>query len=128
LLLVRVRAHFRRIGYGGEMRITPHELTFKALTALDDVLHGAPVTQGLRFALAYLYAVSEGERWLFDQFWKEARRPVTGHLATDFGRRQSLNSAFNGICRAVGIERDNDFEARLRRSRQAQSERQDHDS
>jgi hypothetical protein len=117
-----------RYGLSNPVRIDQASLTFKALVVLDEVMAGGPVTQGLRFALAYLYAVSDGERWLFDQFWREARRPMTGVYAEDFGRRQSLNSAFNGICRAVGVDRDNAFEARLRRSRQAQRERQDHDS
>lgn len=105
------------------MRLTCDQLIFKALCVLDDVHAGTPAGPGLRFALAYLYAVGNGERWLFDEFWRAAIEPETGNLATDFGRRQGMTGAMNGICRSVGMERDDELIKALRRARQPTSSR-----
>jgi hypothetical protein len=60
---------------------------------------------GLRFALAYLYAISPGERWMFDEFWRRATESAGGDFASALARRQSPNAALNSICRAAGMER-----------------------
>jgi hypothetical protein len=60
------------------MRFSKEHLTFKALVALDEAAESAgpvPRSFALRFALAYLYATTTGERWLFDDFWKQATVP-----------------------------------------------------
>jgi hypothetical protein len=99
------------------MRLDRPKLTFRALVALQETLDGGPVTQGLRLALAYLYATGNGNRGWFDQFWQAARRPITGNTADDFGRRQAMNAAMNAICRSVGMERDAELDAKLTKAR-----------
>ena len=97
------------------MRIDADQLKIKALAALEEVAeatHDAPVapTYALRFALAYLYAVSGGERWPFDGFWQAVTRDwgsadaVRG--AAGIGRSQSANACLNGIYLSIGIKRD----------------------
>ena len=58
------------------MHINYETLRFKALCVLDQAIddcHYAPLrgSLGLRFALAYLYAISDGRREPFDAFWRE---------------------------------------------------------
>lgn len=61
-------------------------------------------SNAVRFALAYLYAVSSGDRSAFDLFWTQAR--ITPKDAADAeGRSQMLNAAINGIYRAVNVQR-----------------------
>ncbi len=82
------------------MRLSRDHLTFKALAALDEAAEATgpvPKSFALRFALAYLYAISTGERWMFDEFWRRATEPCAGDFAGALARRQSLNAAFNGI-------------------------------
>lgn len=55
-------------------------LIFKALCALDEIAieaGDAPIkpSQSTRFALAFLYAVSNGDRTQYDQFWREIMDP-----------------------------------------------------
>lgn len=87
------------------MRIDERRLTFLALVALDEVLAGGPVTQGFRFALAYLYRVGDLDRRWFDQFW-QAARAFNGdrRSAEGFGEIQTMTASLNAICRsAIGI-------------------------
>lgn len=100
------------------MRIDDRRLTFLALVALDEVLDGGPVTQGLRFALAYLYDASDLDRRWFDQFW-QAARAFNGDAgsAEGFGRVQTMTASMNAICRSVGMERDVELMARLSKAR-----------
>ena len=57
------------------MRFDRDHLVFKALCALDQAIadcDDAPIKPSfaLRFALAYLFAVSDGERYPYDLFWR----------------------------------------------------------
>lgn len=97
---------------------------FKALAALEeaaDRTHDEPVrpTYSLRFALAYLYAVSSGERWPFDGFWRAATRDWgkedAGRGAAGVGRWQAANACLNAIYRGLGLARDHSAGPRLRR-------------
>jgi len=102
------------------MRFSPDHLTFKALVALDEAVESkapVPKTFALRFALAYLYAVSSGERWMFDAFWREATEPRATDYHNMLCRHQALTAALNGICRAAGTERTADLIQRLRLAR-----------
>jgi hypothetical protein len=104
------------------MRLSRDHLAFKALVTLDDAAEcarPAPKSFGLRFALAYLYATTAGERWLFDEFWRHATAPVGSDYNSAFARRQSLTACLNGICRAAGMERTPELMQRLRKARGA---------
>jgi hypothetical protein len=76
-----------------------------------------PRALGLRFALAYLYATTAGERWLFDEFWKHATSSAGTDYTSAFARRQSLTACMNGICRAAGMERTPELMQQLRHAR-----------
>ena len=102
------------------MRFSREHLTFKALVALDEAAESretVPKSFALRFALAYLYAITVGERWLFDEFWRVA----TGHVGNDYlsrlARQQTLTACLNGICRAAGTERTPELIQKLRKAR-----------
>lgn len=61
------------------MRFSKEHLTFKALVALDEAAErtqAVPKSFALRFALAYLFTTTEGERWLFDDLWRNATSPA----------------------------------------------------
>ena len=62
------------------MHINRYKLIFKAPCALDEAIddcHLATLrpTFTLRFALAYLLAVSDGKRDSFDMVWREVQDP-----------------------------------------------------
>jgi hypothetical protein len=84
-------------------RFAPDHLRDMALAAIEEAAAadaGQIVrTKALRFALAYLWTVSGGERWPFDNFWSALDGPE------DFGRAQSINAALNAIYRALGVPR-----------------------
>jgi len=88
------------------MRIANEHLILKALSALEQVLANAKHEQSpaaplsVRFVLAYLYAVSNGERAAFDSFWRYLRY-VPDDETDALMRRQNLNSALNGIYLSV---------------------------
>lgn len=108
------------------MRFSRDHLTFKALLAVDEAADSqAPIAKsfGLRFALAYLYAISPGERWMFDEFWRRATENLGGDFASALARRQSLNAASNGICRVAGTERTPELMQRLRQAREHREQR-----
>jgi hypothetical protein len=108
------------------MRLSRDHLTFKALVTLDDAAEctgPAPKSFGLRFALAYLYATTAGERWLFDDFWKRATGPTGADYMPALARRQSLTACLNGICRAAGMERTPELMQRLRQARGSHGKR-----
>jgi hypothetical protein len=99
------------------MRLAPERLKFIALAALEEAAEGthqAPVepSYALRFALAYLYAISGEERWPFDGFWQAATRDWGKEEATrgaaGIGRSQSTNACLNAIYRALRMKRDYD--------------------
>jgi hypothetical protein len=94
------------------MRIARESLKLKALHVLEaaawDVgkVRVAP-SPGLRLALAYLYAVSDADRALYDGFWKAViDRPCEGREAIDAGA--SVNPPIHAIYRAAGIRRTPD--------------------
>lgn len=86
------------------MRFTPDQLRDKALYALEEALQEiryqkSEQTAALRFALAYLWSISDGERAPFDDFWK--RLGERGAAALTMAGR-----ALDGIYRGLGVERD----------------------
>lgn len=104
----------------GTMRFSKEHLTFKALVALDEPAESVgpvPKSFALRFALAYLYASTNGQRWLFDDFWRTAISPAGPDYIKAMARRQTLNACLTGICRAAGMERTPDLICELRAAR-----------
>lgn len=103
------------------MRFSKEHLTFKALVGLDEAAESSgpvPPSFALRFALAYLYATSDGERWLYDDFWRAATRQPGSDFMSAMCRRQTLTACLNGICRAAGSERTPDLMQQLRKARE----------
>lgn len=107
------------------MRIDRDHLTFKALCALDEAIDecdSGPIkpTFALRFALAYLFAVSDGRRDPYDAFWREVR-DTRGSAYSEASRRYVrttyVRTALAGISRGVGIELNSDMMQRLRDAR-----------
>jgi hypothetical protein len=88
------------------------QLVRKALLALDEAIDQAregPVqpTFALRFVLAWLYVSSDRRRAPYDAFWRCIRDPLS--YAWSEEQRSNMRftqarTAFNGICRSVGIE------------------------
>ncbi|MDQ3483427.1 MAG: hypothetical protein M3448_08505, partial [Pseudomonadota bacterium] len=86
------------------MRLDPDQLRDKALLALEDAAQECRYRTPrrsflLRFALAYLWSVSLGDRGPFDNFWTAMGQPHSpwSHGAADM--------ALSGVYRALGIER-----------------------
>ena len=95
------------------MRFGTDQLKRKALRALEEAAEqtfDAPVqpSHALRFALAFLYALGEGERWPFDRFWEAVTRGW-GKPAESGGagiaRAQTANACLNAIYLAVRTTR-----------------------
>jgi hypothetical protein len=85
------------------VRFGPHQLRTKALQAIDEAAQACrsvPLdrSRALAFALAYLWAFSDAERWPFDNFWQAVAS------SNQTGRSQSVNAARNAIYRALGME------------------------
>lgn len=102
------------------MRFSAEHLRFKALVAIDEAAEArdaVPKSFSLRFALAYLYAVSAADRAIFDEFWQAATTSSDGTYMGSLCRLQTLNALMNAICRAVGCERTPDLMAKLRAAR-----------
>ena len=103
------------------MRFDRDQLVFKALCALDeaaDACHAGPVkpTFALRFALAFLYAVSDGRRDPYDDFWREIGDSKETAYSADAGRyiRSSYaRTALTAIARGVGVEMSIEIMQRL---------------
>ena len=101
------------------------QLIFKALCALDeaaDACHAEPLrpTFALRFALAFLYAVSDGRRAPYDAFWREIGDGKEGAYSADAGRyirSTYARTAMTGIARGVGVEMSVDVMQRLSAAR-----------
>lgn len=96
------------------MRFERDHLIFKALCVLDEAVEQArdaplrPPSTGVRFALAYLWAVApSGDRAPYDSFWLAIQGGGSGqktpHL-TGIVRGQTAQSAFYPIARAAGLE------------------------
>lgn len=84
-------------------------LIYKALVALDEVIHrcrGGVIRRdfALRFVLAYLYAVSDGRREPYHDFWTTIQDPFSSSL--DGGRYLRPTAAttnLNGIISGLGF-------------------------
>lgn len=106
------------------MRFSQNELKAKALLALEEVNQESryrPVrrTLVLRFALAYLWAVSRGERDCFDEFWQRIAE------RGDLHRFGYCDTALSSIYRAVGIEREHELSMRMWKRAEAQFQPRD---
>ncbi|AOF97165.1 hypothetical protein [Sphingobium sp. RAC03] len=96
------------------MRFERDHLIFKALCVLDEAVDQAreaplrPPSAGVRFALAYLWAVApSGDRKPYDEFWRVIQGIGCGHPnahARETVRGQSAQTAFYPIARAAGVE------------------------
>jgi hypothetical protein len=92
------------------MRIESDLLVFKALCALDQAANeceAGPLrrTFALRFALAYLFAVSKGDRQAFDDFWRIIADPIEwGYSESQarYFRGSHARTALKGIALSVG--------------------------
>ena len=107
------------------MRFERDHLVFKALCALDEAIdecHALPIrpTFALRFALAFLFAVSDGRRDPYDAFWREIGDGKESAYSADAGRyiRTSYaRTAMTAIARGVGVELSVDVMQRLSAAR-----------
>jgi hypothetical protein len=106
------------------MRVARERLIFLALCALDEIVdqaEGGPVrpTIGLRFALAFLWACSDGTaRGCYDGFW----RCVTPKKPDEQYRSHSLYHQFagdhlRGITKTLGFDFETKLRARINRAR-----------
>lgn len=89
------------------MATVREQLMWKALCAVDEATEEAgraPVRPSfaLRFALAYLFTCSTGERWLYDAFWRDIQMPspIDGRSCH---RGMMARSGLEGIMRSVGV-------------------------
>lgn len=108
-------------------------LIFKALVALDEVVARAgeaPIepSYAIRFTLAWLYAVSNGERRLYDDFFRLLRDPMEREPSREQAahiRATYLRNGVEGISRTVG-NRDfsPEFFSALRHARLPKADRE----
>ncbi len=107
------------------MRFDRDQLAFKALCALDEAIDNCdagPIKPSfaLRFALAYLFAVSDGRRDPYDAFWREVRDDKTSAFSESsarYVRTSYARTALAGISRGVGIELTTDVMLKLSAAR-----------
>ena len=90
--------HVQAMGFGSE------QLRDKALLALEEAVQECRYRQphrsfALRFALAYLWALSRTDRQVFDRFWQVLGDPKS---PWSFG---AANGALLAIYKALGVER-----------------------
>ncbi len=94
------------------------ELVTRALLVLEAALYETakrpvPRSLGLRFTLAYLYAMARCDRSCFDGFWREVTDDAPcedgGEGVKALGRSAGANAYLNGLYRAVGVKRTNDM-------------------
>ena len=94
------------------MGFGPDQLRDKALLALEDAVqecrYRAPRRSfAIRFALAYLWAYSGGERWPFDQLWRSLGDPMSPWSFS------GANTDLNAIYRLLGLERPPEVEEEM---------------
>lgn len=108
-------------------RFSREQLIFKALCVLDQAIDDAgqgrvKPSYGLRFALAFLFAVSDDRlgiattaRQVFDEFWDCVTTDPPGQTAymTGFVRSTYARTYMTGICRRVGMPLSVDLQHRL---------------
>lgn len=93
-------------------RIPLDELKALALIALYEMAHEAdhrphPRTYALRFLLAWLHSVSDGNRIPFDRYWRNAVGDLSQYgsdHSRSYMRGTSLRGAVEGMCKCVGID------------------------
>ena len=85
-----------------------------------------PGGMALRFALAYLYAVGDADRRVFDRFFRVVQEPErVDHLyQSNYGRNRDARTCLNGICDGVGMPLTVDLMIRLRQARLPKEERE----
>lgn len=97
-------------------RLTRDDLIRKALLVVEEACADGRVHQsmGLRFALAYLYAVGKTkDRGAFDRLWRGCSyvHPHSEHM-TDICRAQTVtalvNAVYHAVYHAVGVYRSVD--------------------
>ena len=107
-------------------------LVFKALCVLDEALDQArrgrvAPSLGLRFAIAFLYAVGDRRREYFDrepydEFWRLATQSsatlLEGHNIEGYGRLNTMGANLNGIARAAGMPIEGEVTTALHNARQ----------
>jgi hypothetical protein len=100
------------------VRIGTDKLIVKALHSLEEVgwqAQRGPIapTFGLRFALAFLYAHSDGNRESFDEFWRVVTDPGNHGQSTDSSvnivRSNHASRELYGIYRSLGVYRSTDM-------------------
>ena len=102
------------------MRLSRDHLIRKALLVVEEACEGGRVdrSMGLRFALAYLYAVSIAkDRYPFDALWVGTGSIHHQHSAhmTEICRAQHLTALINSVYAAVGVYRSADHMGYKRR-------------
>ncbi|WP_019833749.1 hypothetical protein [Sphingomonas sp. PR090111-T3T-6A] len=92
------------------MHFERDHLIFKALVALDEVHNQAgeaPMepSHAVRFVLAWLYSISDGDRGIYDDFYRNMREPFAEAFSREgaaYRRSTYLRSCMGGIARSVG--------------------------
>lgn len=105
-----VLAHRSMFCLRSVMRFDRDQLTFKALCALDQIANECSATPtkrtyAIRFVLAYLYTVGEGDRRPFDEFWRIIAEPLEwshSNSQAKYFRSTHARTALFGIARSVG--------------------------
>jgi hypothetical protein len=92
-----------------------------------DACRGAPIkpSLGLRFALMFLYALSDGDRGSFDEFWRIIQSPEDNQNETAgrYIRATLARTHMTGIARSVGRELGVTYSQKLSLARKPQEER-----
>lgn len=105
-------------------RSTREHLIFKALCVLDDAIDSCSPTPvkpnfGLRLALALLFVFSNGDREVFDGFWRiviDDSGSITHSMKNDT-RQTYARTYLTGICRDVSMPLSVDLMIELSRAR-----------
>ncbi|MBN8829176.1 MAG: hypothetical protein J0G94_00780, partial [Sphingomonadales bacterium] len=74
----------------------------------------------IRLALASLYALGDGDKSMFEDFWKEMQREEYPHASPThvvYRRVTYTRTHYNRIARSVGVELTPDFLARMDRAK-----------
>lgn len=106
------------------MRVARERLIFLALCALDEIVDQAgdgPVqpTIGLRFALAFLWACSDGsDRTCYDGFWRcvTPKKPGEQHRGHEL-YRDYAGAHLRGIAGTLGFDFEIELRERINRAR-----------
>ena len=109
---------------GRAPRSTREHLIFKALCVLDDAIDSCSPTPvkpnvGLRLALALLFVFSDGDRQMFDEFWRTVIADDRAIISGDKGeaRTSYARTYLTAICHDVGMPLSVDLMIELRQAR-----------